>query len=187
LWVGVDETQRIYDGREWKWKDLGIDARGRMVHVLRKSYRATDKVMRLAVEFIKRDSALFRELKEFDIDLNNIDSVRTSNDSIKMFVGNEFKHASNIVKELLREGYSPGVIYIVNSYQKSLEYYKNSLKRIVREHKIHVVSSNSDKQAKLAPKDKLLITTYHSIKGLENRVVIVTGISALPYNHSSTA
>ena len=184
---GVDETQRIYEGREWRWKDLGIDARGRMVHVLRKSYRATDKVMKLAVEFIKRDSALFRELKELDIDLDSIDSVRLSDDNIKMFVGNEFEHVSNIVKELIKEGYSPGDIYIVNPYQKSLEYYKNRLKYIVGEHNIHVVSSNSDKQSKLAPKDKLLITTYHSVKGLENKIVIVTGMSSLPYNHSSTA
>jgi len=143
--------------------------------------------MKLAVEFIKRDSALFRELKELDIDLDNIDSVRLSNDTIKMFVGNEFEHVSNIVKELIKEGYSPGDIYIVNPYQKSLEYYKNRLKYIVGEHNIHVVSSNSDKQSKLAPKDKLVITTYHSVKGLENKIVIVTGMSSLPYNHSSTA
>ena len=38
---GVDETQRIYKGTEWKWKDTGFDAWGCTV-ILRKLYRSTD-------------------------------------------------------------------------------------------------------------------------------------------------
>jgi len=39
---GVDETQRIYEGTDWRWKDTGFDARGR-VTVLRKIYRSSGK------------------------------------------------------------------------------------------------------------------------------------------------
>jgi len=184
---GVDETQRIFEGRDWRWKDVGIEARGRVVHVLRKNYRTTDKVMKLAVEFIKKDATLFKELKELDIDLDGIQSVKTSNDGIKMFIGNEFKIVGNLVRELLSNGYSPGDIFVVNPNSSVLKYYQEELERIVGRDKVHVVNSQSNKDDKRPPTDKILLTTYHSVKGLENRVVIVTGVSTLPRRFSTTA
>ena len=121
----VDETQRIYDRSIWKWKDVGIEARGRRVLILRKSYRTPTKFLRASVEFIKRDRGLIRELKELEgIDLDEIESVKDTEESIKLYIGNEYEIVRQIINEVLRQGYEYGDIYVLSPF--NMAYKKDS-------------------------------------------------------------
>jgi superfamily I DNA and RNA helicase len=50
---GVDEIQKIYEGRDWKWKEVGFDATGR-VTILKRIYRNPGNILKTVVFFYKK-------------------------------------------------------------------------------------------------------------------------------------
>ncbi len=180
----VDETQRIYDRSIWRWKDVGIEARGRVL-ILRKSYRTPTKFLRASVEFIKRDRGLIKELKELEgINLDEIESVKDTEDNIKLYIGNEYEIVRQIIDETLNEGYKYGDIYVLSPFKWHIRRIYEELSKYLNKDVLHLVDSDSPIFDKKSPKDKILLTTYVSSKGLENRVVIVTGTHLLPRRES---
>ena len=182
----VDETQRIYDRSIWKWKDVGIEARGRRVLILRKSYRTPTKFLKASVEFIKRDKGLIRELKELEgIDLDEIESVKDTEENIEFHIGNEHEIVRQIINEVLKQqGYKYGDIYILSPFKWHIRWIYEELLKYFDGSVLHLVDSDSPITDKKLPKDKILLTTYVSSKGLENRVIIVTGTHLLPRHKS---
>ena len=177
----VDETQRIYDRSMWKWKDVGIEARGRRVIILRKSYRTPTKFLKAAIEFLKKDKGLIRELRELEgINLDEIESVKDTESIIRLLVGDEVKIICKIIKSLLEYGYTYSDIYVLSPFKWHLRRLYQELSSYFGESNLHLVDSDSPIDDKKPPKDKTLFTTYVSSKGLENRVVIVSGTDLLP-------
>ncbi len=186
---GVDETQRIYDGRDWKWKDVGYDARGR-VTVLKRSYRNPGNILKTAVSLLRKDSVLIEELKELEAAIveDEIFSMRDDGEEVEFYIAdNEFQKIKEIVEQLINNGIKPEEIFILNPISNLLQHYVNALKDILPENKIHFFSSYSEKDKKYIPEDKLVVMPYKSAKGLERPVVIVTGAHLLPYDSSKKA
>jgi hypothetical protein len=188
LIFGVDETQRIYDKTDWKWIDVGIKASGGNVHILRKSYRNPGKVFSLAVEFLKRDTTLMKELKELDsvVAQGNVTAVRKDAGIVEFYeLDNEFVGVAEIVERLIKEeGVNYGDIFILTAFKNHVEKFFNAISKRLPKDKIYSFSSESDKENKFVPNDKLVIMPYKSSKGLERQVVVVTGVGNLPYESS---
>ncbi|TCK06341.1 3'-5' exonuclease [Phorcysia thermohydrogeniphila] len=188
LIFGIDETQRIYDGTDWRWKDVGIEASGRNVTILRRSYRNPGKIVRLAVEFLKRDPHLIKELKELDSVVANgeIESVREDEGKLEFYeFENEFIGVAELVGKLVKvEGIHYGDIFILTAFKNQVKDFFNALSKKIPEVKLHAFSAESKKEEKFVPEDKLVIMPYKSSKGLERGVVIVTGVGHLPYTSS---
>ncbi|WP_283400170.1 UvrD-helicase domain-containing protein [Desulfurobacterium pacificum] len=185
---GVDETQRIYDGTDWKWIDVGFDARGK-VTILRKSYRNPGKIFQLAIEFLRQDLQLMKELKELDAVVldKGIESIRKDDGEIEFYeTNNEFEKVAEIVVDLIENGTNYGDIFILTSLEchVKLFYRAISSKAPHLKNKLHYFSYHSPKKYKFVPDDKIVIMPYKSAKGLERPVVIVTGIGNLPYDSS---
>lgn len=183
---GVDETQRIYDNRDWRWIDVGYDARGR-VYVLKRCYRNPGNILNMSISFLRKDPRLLEELKELNAVVveENIVPMREDNEKVEFYiVENEFIKVKEIVKDLLNNNIPPSDIFILTPTEKLVKYYANNLKKIMSDDHIHFFSSNSEKINKYIPNDKLVIMPYKSAKGLERPIVIVTGVHLLPYNSS---
>jgi len=185
---GVDETQRIYEGTDWKWVDVGFDARGK-VTILKKSYRNPGKILKLALEFLKQDRILMEELKELEavVTEDGVESVRKDDGEVEFYVtDDEFEEVAKIVRNLLEQGTKPEEIFVLTPLSDlTLRFYK-AIASLIPEikDKLHYFSSYSEKKQKFVPEDKLVIMPYKSAKGLERPVVIVTGVHALPYSSS---
>jgi len=188
LIFGVDETQRIYEGTDWKWVDVGFDARGK-VTILKKSYRNPGKILKLALEFLKQDRILMEELKELEaiVTEEGIESVRKDDGEVEFYeTDNEFEKVAEIIRNLLQQGIKPKEIFVLTPLSDlTLKFYKAIASQIPEIKKeIHYFSSHSDKEQKFIPEDKLVIMPYKSAKGLERPIVVVTGVHVLPYNSS---
>lgn len=185
---GVDETQRIYEGRDWKWKEVGFDATGR-VTILKRSYRNPGNILKTAVSFLQKDKVLIKELKELEASIveNDVIVLREEGENVNFYItDNEFKKINEIVSNLLYKGYKPGDIFILTPNSYLNEKYANNLKRVLQ-NKIHSFSFKSEKDKKYIPDNKLVVMPYKSSKGLERDIVIVTGVNMLPYSHSKSA
>ena len=185
---GVDETQRIYEGTDWKWIDVGFDARGR-VTILKKSYRNPGKILKLALEFLKQDRILMEELKELEavVTEDGVESVRKDDGEVEFYeTDNEFEEVAKIVRNLLEQGTKPEEIFILTPLSDLTSKFYKAIVSLIPEikRKLHYFSFHSKKKWKFIPEDKLVIMLYKSAKGLERPVVIVTGIHALPYSSS---
>ncbi len=185
---GVDETQRIYEGTDWKWIDVGFDARGK-VTILKKSYRNPGKILKLALEFLKKDRVLMEELRELEavVTEERVESVRKDDGEVEFYeTDNEFEKVAKIVRNLLEQKTKPEEIFILTPFSDLTEKFFKAISSLIPEirHKLHYFSSHSQKEQKFIPEDKLVIMPYKSAKGLERPVVIVTGVHALPYNSS---
>jgi len=183
---GVDETQRIYDHVNWKWKDTPFPVRGRKVTVLRKIYRTSQDVLRLGIKFLMNDPGLVKELRELDawIDVNQLEFFDRKT-SIKAEVGNELELTAQYLEKFLKEGYKPKDILILTPFsnQEFLLSPKKLGKFIQKKGLLTTKEINTSKDV---DREKLNILTYHSAKGLENKCVIVVGLDKVPFSTSTT-
>ncbi|WP_457755194.1 3'-5' exonuclease [Thermovibrio ammonificans] len=187
LVFGVDETQRIYENTDWRWKDVGFDATGKVL-ILRKSYRNPTKIFSLAKRFLQMDKRLMDELKELDaiVATEAVESVRKDPGVVEFIsTSNEFLEVVERVKKLLDEGVEPGEIFVLVPFKAFVEKFRSvfSEDHLLKD-KVHFLSSDSEKSEKYVPPDRLVVMPYHSSKGLERRIVFVVGSHNLPYESS---
>ncbi|HIC08606.1 MAG TPA: DUF2075 domain-containing protein [Aquificales bacterium] len=166
---GVDETQRIYEGTEWKWKDTGFDARGRTI-ILRKIYRSSGRIFDTAAEFLKRDSTLVRQLKELDnYWLDQVEKLNLSEGKVEVHLSeNYYGETARVLRELLTR-YKPGDILVLTpaNWEKFNQFLEREFGDL-----IHYKSKELDPQ-------KVNVTTYYSAKGLEAKATVVVGFDKL--------
>ena len=167
---GVDETQRIYEGTDWKWKDTGFDARGRNTIILRKIYRSSGKILDTAVEFLKRDPVLIKKLKELDnYWLDYVEKVSPFEGKVEVRITEKpYIETVNLLKELLKR-YQPGEILVLTptNWEKFNDFLSKNFPNLI----------NADK--KDLATDKVNVTTYFSSKGLEAKATVVVGFDKL--------
>jgi len=166
---GVDETQRIYEDTNWKWKDTGFDARGRTI-ILRKIYRSSGKILDTAIEFLKRDPVLIRQLKELDnYWLDKVEKVSPFEGRVEVRITEKpYIETANLLKDLLKR-YRPGEILVLTptNWDKFNDFLNKKFPNLI----------NTDK--KDLATDKVNITTYFSSKGLEAKATIIVGFDKL--------
>ena len=167
---GVDETQRIYEGTNWKWKDTGFDARGRNTIILRKIYRSSGKILDAAIEFLKRDPVLVKQLKELDnYWLDYVEKVSPFEGKVEIRITEKpYIETANLLKDLLKK-YKPGEILVLTptNWEKFNDFLDKKFPNLI----------NVDK--KNLATDKVNVTTYFSSKGLEAKTTIIVGFDKL--------
>jgi len=166
---GVDETQRIYEGTDWRWKDTGFEARGRTI-ILRKIYRSSGKILDTAVEFLKRDPVLIKQLKELDnYWLDEIENVSPFEGKVEVRITEKpYIETANLLKDLLKR-YKPGEILVLTptNWEKLPDFLNQKFPNLI----------NADKRN--LSTDKVNVMTYFSSKGLEAKVTLVVGFDKL--------
>jgi hypothetical protein len=161
--LGVDETQRVYHWCDWTWKDVGIDAQGK-VTIFKKIYRNPSVIMRFGVEFLKMDRTLIRHLKELAaVDLFEENAPTAVREGGKIICVSE--HLLGRFIGL----YDPKETFILVPSTADIGYYRQKFEK----EGIKVTTFIKDIDLEQLPSDTYLITTFISAKGMERKNVII--------------
>ncbi len=166
LFLAGDRLQSIYNNSDHSWKSLGIDMRGRS-SLLKKSYRAGSQHIDLALNFLKQEKKLEEEVNKFYCPMSELSFENEMKDGVS-FIEGSYEDISNKVYELIkRKGYKPEDILILCREGKDCENIQKKLNREIRQ-KVKVTKNITE--------GYLIITTYHSSKGLEAPIVFLVDV-----------
>ena len=169
LFMAGDRLQSIYNPTAINWsKDIGLDMRGRS-KIFKQSYRAGKEHLTFALKYLMEDKTLKREVEKFYDGSNNIDSKVELKNSI-VFIEGQFKEVINHISNLLNSSYIfSDILILANTWSEAKRFY-SYLPPYIKE-KSDVLKDIKD--------EIINITTYHSSKGLESRVVILLNIDTI--------
>jgi len=158
-----DRLQSIYNPNETNWsQNVGLDMRGRS-KLLKTSYRTTSEHISLALNLLETEKKYENEIKKFYegktgiVGKNNIkNSIEFTTDIINKLV------------EVLKIYNKNEVLILIDSKYKAEEFIRQ-LPIEIRHYLLF--------QKEITDDTKTTITTYHSSKGLEAKVVIILNIN----------
>ncbi len=158
-----DRLQSIYNPNETNWsQNVGLDMRGRS-KLLKISYRTTSEHLSLALNLLETEKIYANEIKKFYEGKRGI--IGKNN------VKNSLEFISNIISKIseLLKSYSNNEILILIDTIYSAENFISQLPNTIKENILF--------QKEILDDNKITITTYHSSKGLEAKVVIILNIN----------
>lgn len=172
LFLTGDPYQRIYSGRKINFSTAGINVRGKRSQKLKVNYRTTEEIKRMAVSVVK-------DQKYDDLDggeENNkgyISLVHGERPSYKIFKSSidEVKQVIHYLDICETEGIRAKEICIAS---KTRAMYKDVQDELHRKGVKYCEVKNGDRKG---DKNGLSFSTFHSLKGLEFRVVILIGVT----------
>lgn len=170
LFMAGDRLQSIYNNKEHNWNDFGIDMRGRS-KLLKTSYRAGKRSVELALKFLMSYPELEKEVKRFykeeedeQVDIRNIDRT---NEVIRV-EGSYNQIAKQLTYLLVNKKYEKEDILILYHNKNECRELKYAMPEELREYMYEIRSGERC--------DGIAMTTYHSAKGLESKVVILVNV-----------
>lgn len=166
LFLAGDRLQSIYNAKEHSWKSIGIDMRGRST-LLKKAYRSGNEHIDLALNFLKQEKRLEEEVNKFYCSMNELSCENQVEDAIT-FVEGSYRDVSQIIDDLVyKVGRKPQDILVLCKDWNSCYAMFDCLDYDLR---------NKSEVKKNITGEKLVITTYHSSKGLEAPITILMDV-----------
>lgn len=181
LFMVGDPYQRIYNNRQINFSSVGINVRGKRSRRLKVNYRTTEEIKRQAVSVVKGCA-----YDNFDGEAEKLDGY------VSLMHGPQPEYnvypspqeEQNAVLKFIKECHEGGISYkdiaIANPRKDGLRDFQSSLHISGMPYKNLENSDNGDV-------DGIVLSTMHNMKGLEFKVVIITGINhnsfpSKPYN-----
>jgi hypothetical protein len=169
IFLAGDRLQSIYNPREHSWEQLGIKIRGRS-KLLKHTYRSGKSHIELALKVLLTDKKLKKEVELFYEGKNGIVNQTNLMSEIQFIEGGP-STISDLLHNLLNiVGYRYDDIMILFPTLKSAQQFYAALPQQIQ--------SNSKVTKEIIEKT-LIITTYHSSKGLESRICIMANADAI--------
>jgi superfamily I DNA/RNA helicase len=166
LFLAGDRLQSIYNPKEHSWKDFGIDMRGRS-QLLKKTYRTGKEHINKALDLLMADPSLKKEVENFYEGRENIEN-ETKIDNVLGFIEGQYDTINKILEQLIyKVGHKENEILILCRTFKSCNKLLDTLSPNLR-NKALVTKDIID--------NSMIITTYHSSKGLEAPVCILADV-----------
>ncbi len=181
VFIVGDGAQRIYR-RDFTWKELGIGIGAHNSHVLTHSYRNTYEIIEAALQVIKESPAITQELADAGDYLPEKQASELSHGPSPFILpfkdrNVEYKTVAQEIQKLLRNGYRPQDIAILQRYRKYSKQLANELSKQGLAYQI--IRPNNGIRLN-SPSVKIM--TLHSAKGLEFKVVFICGLEDLALN-----
>lgn len=181
LFMVGDPYQRIYNNRQINFSSVGINVRGKRSRRLKVNYRTTEEIKRQAVSVVKGCA-----YDNFDGEAEKLDGY------VSLMHGPQPEYnvypnpqeEQNAVLKFIKECHEGGISYkdiaIANPRRDGLRDFQSSLHISGMPYKNLENSDGCDI-------DGIVLSTMHNMKGLEFKVVIITGINhnsfpSKPYN-----
>ncbi|MDP7980336.1 UvrD-helicase domain-containing protein [Bacillus sp. WLY-B-L8] len=166
LFLAGDRLQSIYNNADHSWRSLGIDMRGRST-LLKKSYRSGSQHINLALNFLKQEKKLEEEVNKFYCPMNELSFENQIKDGVS-FIEGAYKEISDTIYNLIyKESYKPEDILILCRERNECNKLKKELDYKIRQ---------QTEIQKDITEGRLIITTYHSSKGLEAPIVFLVDV-----------
>lgn len=172
LFLTGDPYQRIYSGRKINFSSAGINIRGKRSMKLKVNYRTTEEIKRIAVSVVK------------GVKYDDLDGGEENNKGYVSLVHGErpsyvVLHSSNeeisLIMTYLEKCEERGVaLKDICIAARTKQLYKDVQDNLHREGIKYQEIKNGDYRGS---KDGLSLCTFHSLKGLEFRIVILIGVN----------
>ena len=172
LFLTGDPFQRIYSGRKINFGAAGINVRGKRSLKLKVNYRTTEEIKRIAVSVVKG-------IKYDDLDggeENNKGYVSLVHGERPTYAvlnssADEVAQVKKYIEDCVEEGIELKDICIA---ARTRQLYKDVQDDLHREGMKYCEIKNGDRRG---DKEGISFCTFHSLKGLEYRVVILVGVN----------
>lgn len=172
LFLTGDPYQKIYNGRKMNFSSAGINVRGKRSMKLKVNYRTTEEIKRIAVSVVKG-------VKYDDLDggeENNkgyVSLVHGERPTYTMYhdLNEEVAAVLELVARCEEQGVNLKEICIA---ARTKQLYKDVLDGL---HRANVKYKEWKNGEEYGSKDGLSLCTFHSLKGLEFRIVILIGVN----------
>jgi len=169
LFMAGDRLQSIYNKKAINWsKDIGLDMRGRS-KIFKQSYRAGKEHLDFALKYLMSDESLKKEVEKFYEGSEKIESKTESKNSLQ-FVEGQFTEVVSHISTLLNDGYSYSDILILANTWNEAKRFESYLPPYLKE---------NVKVLKNVEEEIMNIITYHSAKGLENKIAILLNVDSI--------
>lgn len=169
IFLAGDRLQSIFNPKENSWKSIGINIQGRS-KCLKHTYRTGKEHIELALKMLLSDKTLKQEVKKFYEGEEGISNQTSIANEIQYLEG-DYKLVVSLVNKLIKEkSVKPSEILILVPKKKNRHVLYNLFPSELK--KVSLVAQDVKEK-------KLIITTYHSAKGLENRICILLDIDEI--------
>jgi hypothetical protein len=169
IFLAGDRLQSIYNPREHSWEQLGIKIRGRS-KLLKHTYRSGKSHIELALRVLLTDKALKKEVELFYEGKDGIDNETSIMSEIQFLEGGT-KTIADLLHNLINiVGYKYEDIMVLFPSMKIAQQFYTTLPPQIQ--------ANSKVTKEIIEKT-LIITTYHSSKGLESRICIMANVDSI--------
>ena len=169
IFLAGDRLQSIYNTKELSWKQIGINIQGRS-KLLKLSYRTGREYINTALEFLKHDQSLSKEIDKFYEGSSNINTCDESSSYKIKFITGYYDEIYECIKKLFRGGFQKEDILILVNDNYDIE----KVKRILPDD-LQLMTATS----KEPEKGKIFITAYHSSKGIECKACFLVDFDKL--------
>ncbi len=176
LFMAADSTQRIY--QKFSWKSLGLHVVGRS-RILRRAYRNTYEIMQTAYEAVCQNEMLLRELHEqeeqlLDPDLNEYDMRHGDYPTLTRYNDKLAEERSIVsqIRDALQNGYQPNDIAVLTRRFADMSGFRLALQQAG-------IPAYAVQDTNGEVPEGVAVSTLHSAKGLEYRVVFITNLDAM--------
>ncbi|HIP26384.1 MAG TPA: DUF2075 domain-containing protein [Flavobacteriaceae bacterium] len=169
LFMAGDRLQSIYNPKAINWnQDIGLDMRGRS-KIFKQSYRAGKEHLDFSLKYLMSDESLKSEVEKFYEGSDKIES-KTEVQNALLFIEGQFTEVVNKISGLLNEGYVySDILILANTWQEAKCFY-GYLPPYLKE---------KSKVLKNVEEGIMNIMTYHSSKGLENKISILLNVDKI--------
>lgn len=174
IFLAGDRLQSIYNNKDISWKSIGIDMRGRS-KLLKTSYRSAKQHMSLALDFLRNDKVLKDEVEKFYKDDYDDKELNALNNGSLEFITGDFSEITNKILELKSQGYENKDILILAATERICKNIKKCSNDKNIKYQMNFVKDLDNSSIG----NNIILTTYHSSKGLEAKVVILTTIDSI--------
>lgn len=171
LFLAGDRLQSIYNPKEHTWKSLGVNIQGRS-KLLKHSYRSGKSHIELALDFLMSDRTLKKEVEKFYEGREGIDNENGLDNEIE-FLDGRYDKINTLLHKLISEfGYKPEEILVLIPTKNNANKLFNQFDDFLKSNSIVMKIVDN----------KIIITTYHSSKGLESKVCILVNVDKIDIN-----
>ncbi|MEK9138066.1 MAG: UvrD-helicase domain-containing protein, partial [Bacteroidota bacterium] len=171
LFLAGDRLQGIYKRSEFTWANVGINVvGGQRSKLLKHTYRTGKSHITLALDYLMTHDHLRKDVERFYEGRDGIQNVSDVADEIGFIHGDTGAVVDHIRTLVNKAGVAPSDVLVLspvwNTAQGIFDKLPQNLKQVSR------VSKDVDE-------DVMMLTTYHSAKGLERKVVILADVNAV--------
>ena len=181
LFLVGDPYQRIYNNRKISFSQAGINVRGKRSKRLRVNYRTTEEIKKSATNIVK--GCAFDDFDGAPESLAGYVSLMHG-DRPEYQVFDNRNQEINAILAFISQCYSDGIEYrdiVVASY------FKDSLKPVIDAlHRVGIPYKNLMNES-TGSKNGVSLSSFHNLKGLEFKVVILSDVNASTFIYRPAA